>query len=103
MQELSKANRRYLKGLAHSMKPMVQVGKQGVTDTVVDALDEVLEAHELVKVKFIDHKDEKNELADALADRTRSYLVGVLGNIATFYRQQEDESKRNIILKEPLG
>lgn len=92
--------RQYLKNLAHHLKPAVYIGKGGLTDAVVAAVETSLDAHELVKVKFNDLKDEKQEIARAIETRTESALVGVLGNIATFYRPNPDEAKRQIVLPE---
>lgn len=93
---LSSSQRDCLKRLAHHLKPTVYIGKQGVTPTVVRTTDEVLTAQELVKVKFVDRKDEKRSLIDALSAETGSEIVGVLGHIATLYRPHPDPEKRRI-------
>ena len=98
MDDLTGADRKRLKSLAHHLKPIVQTGKQGITDTVVQAVDEALEAHELIKVKFGDLKDKKKELAAELEARTGAHVVGMIGNILTLYRQHRDETKRIIEL-----
>ena len=98
MNELQGPQRRYLAREAHSLKPLVYVGKAGVTDEVVRALDEALGHHELVKVKFNGHKDEKQPLSRELAGRTSSALVSVIGNIAVIYRRNEDPDLRRYVL-----
>jgi RNA-binding protein len=65
------------------------VGKGGVDERIVAALDEALASHELVKVKFQAFKDEKRPLAEQLATDTKSELVGIIGFVATFYRDSE--------------
>lgn len=95
---LSSSQREALKRLAHHLKPTVYVGKQGVTPTVLRATEEVLLAQELIKVKFNDRKDEKRELTDTLAGETQAQVVGILGNIATLYRQHPEEEKRRVDL-----
>jgi RNA-binding protein len=95
---LSSSQREALKRQAHHLKPTVYVGKQGVTPTVVRTTDEVLLAQELIKVKYVDRKDEKKALTDTLAGETQAQVVGILGNIATLYRQHPDEEKRRIDL-----
>ncbi|MCC6793765.1 MAG: ribosome assembly RNA-binding protein YhbY [Candidatus Hydrogenedentes bacterium] len=95
---LTSSQREALKRQAHHLKPTVYVGKQGVTPTVVKTTDEVLLAQELIKVKFNDRKDEKRELSDTLAGETQAQVVGILGNIATLYRQHPEEEKRRIDL-----
>jgi RNA-binding protein len=98
MSELTGKQKLYLKSIAHHLKPLVQVGKLGVSDNLITAMDQALEKHELVKVKFVDLKDEKVEISDILAEKTTSALVGIIGNIATFYRKSKSEKKRKIFL-----
>jgi len=95
---LSSSQRDLLKRLAHRLKPTVYIGKQGVTPTVVRTTDEVLTAQELIKVKFVDKKDEKRALMDALAAQTGCDVVGILGHVATLYRPHPDPEKRRIEL-----
>jgi len=98
MTSLTNPQRKHLKALAHHLKPSVQVGKSGATDAVRASLDQVLSAHEIAKVRFIDFKEEKRELAAALAAQTGSELVQIIGHVAIFYRQQADPAKRQIEL-----
>ena len=57
MTTLKGFQKKHLKGLAHSLKPVVQIGKEGVTEGVIRAVDEGLFQHELIKIKFTDFKD----------------------------------------------
>lgn len=98
MTSIKGSDRDYLRSLAHHLKPLVFIGHQGLTDTIVSAVEENLTAHELVKVKFNDHKDEKKPLSEELARRTSSQFVGLVGNILTLYRPHPDEEKRRIQL-----
>ncbi len=79
---------------AHSLHPTVMVGKQGVTESVTAAVQDQLYHHELVKIKFLEFKDEKQELVNELARRTDSERVAVIGNIGILYRRNEDPQKR---------
>jgi len=97
MPELSGAQRKYLRGMAHYLKPLVQVGKNGLTDPVVESIDKALDDHELVKVR-ISGGENKREMADEIAERTGSAWVGMIGFVVTLYRQQEDPEKRTIDL-----
>jgi RNA-binding protein len=98
MSELTGAQRKYLRGMAHYLKPLVQVGKNGLTDSVVESIDQALDIHELIKVRISDPGDQKRELAHAIADRTGSAWVGMVGFVVTLYRQQRDPEKRTIDL-----
>ncbi|HON38923.1 MAG: ribosome assembly RNA-binding protein YhbY [Desulfomonilia bacterium] len=98
MKSLTGAQRKYLRGRAHGLNPVVQVGKQGITPELIKAVNEALDSHELIKVKFVDFKEERRELSREIAERTSSEAVGLIGNVAILYRQQPDEQKRKIRL-----
>lgn len=98
MEALTGAQRRYLRSRSHHLGAICYVGKQGVSDALIASVNMALEANELIKVKFNDCKKEKKALSAEIAERTGSHLVGILGNVATFYRQQSDEEKRKIEL-----
>lgn len=100
MPTLKGSVRTYLRGLAHHLKPVVFVGQQGVTESFIQAVDQALEAHELIKVKFNSLKEEKKILSKEIEEKTQSEMVGLIGNIVIFYRQQPDETKRKIQLPE---
>jgi RNA-binding protein len=86
--------RNFLRKRAHELKPIVMIGKSGLDSRIEQALDAALGDHELVKIKFIDYKSEKQEIARVLADHTRSEVVSIIGNIAILYREHEDPAKR---------
>jgi len=100
MDEMTSAQRKQLRALAHHLRPVCYVGKQGVTDALVAAVDEALDDHELIKVKFVDCKTRRKELAPEIAQRTRAHLAGLIGNVAILYREQRDPEKRQIMLRE---
>jgi len=98
VEKLKGYQKKYLKGLVHGMKPLVFVGQKGLSPTLIKAVDESLETHELIKVKFVDFKerDQKEEIIRAIEKQTASELVGMVGHVAIFYRQQKDPEKRKI-------
>jgi RNA-binding protein len=100
LSELKGYQRKYLRGLAHALKPVVQVGQKGLTDAVVDSVEEALAIHELVKVKFIEHKekDQKAYFCEIIETKTGATMVGMIGHTAIFYRPQPDPEKRAIAL-----
>jgi RNA-binding protein len=77
---------RRLRALGHSLEPVVQIGKEGVSEGVAGAVDQALVTHELIKVK----------LGPELAKRTGSELVQVLGKVVLLYRRHPDEPKIEI-------
>lgn len=98
MKELSSAQRQYLKGLAHHLKPVVQIGKNGLTDQVMVMIESALNAHELIKLKFIDFQEQKKEFSEEIVHRSSSERVGMVGNTLVIFRQHTDPEKRKISL-----
>lgn len=96
MEELNNAQIRKLKSLAQRMDASLKIGKQGLSEGFIKSLDEELSRHELVKVKFTEFKEQKKDLAPQLAEKTRSHLVTLLGNVAVLFRRQPDEAKQKI-------
>ncbi len=86
--------RNFLRKRAHNLSPIVFVGKQGSDERVIKALDEALANHELIKVKFVDYKSQRRELAADMAKKTSAELISVIGNIAILFREHEEPSER---------
>ncbi len=91
METLTLSERKKLKSRAHHLKPVVMIGQKGLTDSLVRSVDKALHDHELIKVKFIDYKDEKQELADEIAEKTASAIIGMIGNILILYKENPDK------------
>jgi RNA-binding protein len=98
MAALRGSERKYLRGLAHGMRPVVQIGKEGVTEQVLVAIGVALDARELIKVQFLASREQKRELAASIEQRVAAECVGIIGHIAIFYRQQPDPDRRSIHL-----
>jgi RNA-binding protein len=98
VEKLKGYQKKYLRGLVHGMKPLVFVGQKGLSPAVIKAVDESLERHELIKIKFVDFKEKsrKEEIAGIIEKETISEMVGMIGHIAIFYRQHKDAEKRTI-------
>lgn len=100
MEKIKGFQKRFLRGLAHALKPVVFVGQKGFSPTLVKAMDEALERHELIKVKFIEfkEKEKKTALIQQLEEAVDCDMVGTIGHTAAFYRQHSDPEKRKIVL-----
>lgn len=90
------SDRRYLRSIAHHLQPVVHIGKTGLSENVLAEIDRALEQHELIKVRFLDFKEEKKVLSQAIAMDTHSEMVGMVGHIAIFYRQNPDPERRQV-------
>ncbi len=89
---LTGKQRRHLRALAHPLHAIVQVGKSGLDDGLVAAVDRALADHELVKVKVGEHAGvSKDALANELAEKTLSEVAQIIGNIVLLYRADPDE------------
>jgi RNA-binding protein len=89
---LTGKQRRHLRALGHKLSVVVQIGKDGLDDGLVAAVDRALTDHELVKVKVGEGAGlDRHEAAEELAQRTHSELAQVLGNIVLLYRPHPDE------------
>lgn len=91
---MTSKQRAYLKSLAMKMEPIMQIGKATITPEVTNAVDEVLEARELIKINvlkncFVDLK----EMASTLAERTNSQVVQVIGRKIVLYRESKTKKK----------
>lgn len=92
MKELTSKQRRYLKGLAHPLSPIVRVGKSGVTDAVIAETKKSLHSHELIKVRVeIDDPTQRRATAEKLADATGASLPATIGKVAVLYREREED------------
>lgn len=100
MEALKGYQKKFLKGLAHGLKPVVFIGQKGLTANLISSIQDALETHELIKVKFVEFKDkqQKINLAETLAAQANCQLVGMIGHIAILFRRQTDPEKCNIQL-----
>lgn len=91
---LTSKQRAYLKTLANSITPVFQVGKASLTPEIVIAVDEALEKRELIKLSVLKNCfDDPNELADTMAERTKSQVVQVIGKKIILYRPAKKSPK----------
>ena len=94
MAALTPRQRAHLKGLAHHLKPVVQIGKDGLSEPVVRQIDEALAHHELIKVKLGEGAPlDRAEAAAALPAAVNAALVQNLGRHFILYRPDPDEPR----------
>lgn len=86
---LTGAQRRALRGMGHHLKPIVQVGKQGITEGLVGAVAQALEQHELIKVSTGSEAPiDRKEAPQLLAQATGAHVAQVIGRTALLYRRR---------------
>ncbi|NUO49513.1 MAG: ribosome assembly RNA-binding protein YhbY [Polyangiaceae bacterium] len=92
--ELTGKDRRHLRALGHDLDPVVQLGKQGLTDGVAAATDVALGTHELIKIKLgTECPDPADEVGEALASSLGAHLVQVLGKTILLFRPNPQKRK----------
>ena len=95
---MTSKQRAYLRSLAMTMDPIFQIGKSSLTPEFVKAISEALEARELIKISVLQNcMDDPKELAQILAERTRSQVVQVVGKKITLYKEGNDDKKKIIL------
>lgn len=90
MEALTNPEIRKLKARAQHLEPMFKVGKAGLSDGLLKSVDEGLSLHQLVKVKFVEFKEDKKTLSPMLAEKTASHLIMRVGNVAVLYRPKAE-------------
>lgn len=81
---------RFLRARGHHLKPLVLVGKEGITPQLIDSVVENLSVHELVKIKLLDSCPvDRKTAADHLREQTTSHLVQILGRTILLYKAAE--------------
>ena len=96
MDRLSNPQIRKLKALAQRMEASLKVGKSGLSPGFIQTVNEELNRHELVKIKFAEFKEQKKELAPQLAEKTGAHLVTLLGNVVVLFRQNADPAEQKV-------
>ena len=92
---MTSKQRAYLKGLAMTMDPIFQIGKSSLTPENTAAIAEALEARELIKISVLQNcMDDPNELAQVVAERTRSQVVQVIGKKIVLYKEGKEGKKK---------
>ncbi|MBS7294237.1 MAG: ribosome assembly RNA-binding protein YhbY [Treponema sp.] len=98
MMELTSKQRKILEKAAHDLQPVVIVGGAGVTEGVISMVANSLKAHELLKIKFNEYKDEKVELTQDICSQCNATLVRIIGNVAILYKEAEKKEDRKYSL-----
>lgn len=89
---LTGKQKRHLRGLGHALEPVIQVGRDGLTDNLVRQADDALEARELIKVRFgAGFEEDRDTAAAVLAERTHAAVAGTIGRTALLYRPRQED------------
>ena len=95
---MTSKERAYLRSIAMKMEPTAQVGKNGITDTLLKQIDEQLEAREMIKVSVLQNSDlDAKAVANDIASETNAEIVQVLGFKITLYRVSKKDKIKHLL------
>ncbi len=84
---LTGKRKKQLRAVSQNLKPLIQIGNNGASGAAIRNIDRALKDHELVKIKFISHKEERKQLSNTILQRTGATLIDIRGNTLTIYRE----------------
>ncbi|MDG5813500.1 ribosome assembly RNA-binding protein YhbY [Chitinispirillales bacterium ANBcel5] len=94
MSQLSTKQRQYLKGLAHSLNPVIQIGKDGLSEGIISQISESLDDHELIKINLLESSGlDRNEAAEEICRKTGAQKVQVLGFKIILFRRNKEKAQ----------
>ena len=94
MRDLNSSQRSYLKVQSHHLKPVIHIGKNGLTAGTILSINRALFSRELIKIKFQELKNNKKEISDKIVIETLSLIVGVIGHTLILFKQNPDPEKQ---------
>ncbi|MBP3902241.1 MAG: ribosome assembly RNA-binding protein YhbY [Blautia sp.] len=95
---MTSKQRAYLKSLAMTMDPILQIGKGSLTPEYITSVREALDARELIKISVLQNcLDDPKEMAQVMAERTHSQVVQVIGRKIVLYKEGKDDKKKIVL------
>ncbi len=95
----SEAQKKYLRGLGHSLKPIVMVGDSGLSESLLQEFESTLAHHELIKVSVrVGDRKARDAIIGELCRHGSAALIQRIGNVALLYRDNPDKKKNKIVL-----
>lgn len=91
---LTGKQKRFLRSKSNHLQPLFQIGKNGLTQSVIEQIEEALESKELIKVNILQNcAEDKNEIAQTLSEQEGMYVVQVIGNIIILYKESVEKKR----------
>ena len=96
---MTSKERAQLRAQANTLDPIIQIGKEGMSDNLITQVDDTLDVRELIKISVLQNcGDDPKELGIMISERTRSQLVQVIGKKIVIYKEAKNEKNRKIVL-----
>ena len=97
---LTSKQRAFLKKKAHELNPLVRIGKDGVTESLIQSILEAIDSRELLKVKILQNcEKEKDEVLEELSKCNEFEVVGIIGRTIILFRENKDKPAISLELK----
>lgn len=94
MTKLTNNQKKFLRAIGHTLKPVVMVGQHGLSESVLAELESSMHTHELLKIKIrTEHRDQKQQIIDQIVRQLNAHLVQIIGNIIVIYRGFDEDPK----------
>ena len=91
---ITSKQRAKLKSISHNIKPIINIGKNGISDNLMIQINDLLEAREIIKIKILSNNlDKSKNLINSIIKETNSEFIQFLGNIITIYRKSKKNQK----------
>ncbi|GEN86409.1 ribosome assembly RNA-binding protein YhbY [Oceanobacillus sp. FSL W8-0428] len=91
---LTNKQKQFLRSESHHIKPIFQVGKDGVNENMITQIGEALEKRELIKVSILQNcSEDKNVVAEQISNGTESEVVQVIGSTIILYKESTDHKE----------
>lgn len=95
MSTLKIQERKRLRQIGHALQPVVMIGSQGLSDSVVEETLRALNDHELIKVKVaVENREERASLIEQLSSRTNAHNVQQIGKIVLLYKKSAQQNAK---------
>ena len=89
--KLTNNQKKYLRSMAHDLKPFVMIGQHGLSESVIAEIDTTMLKHELIKIKLrVEDRDEKQKIIEKILEFSHAEIVQVIGGVLVIYRPFED-------------
>jgi RNA-binding protein len=87
---LTTKQKRYLRGLSHKLQAVVTIANNGLSENVINELDDALNKHELIKVKLRSDKQQRRQWIEEIGSKFNAEQIHVIGQVACFFKRNPE-------------
>ncbi|MGF6906737.1 YhbY family RNA-binding protein [Fusobacterium sp. PH5-44] len=97
--KLNSKKRAHLRKIAHNLEPIVRIGKDGFGENIKQSIIDAITPRELIKVKILQNAEDKEAITKSILEWSEVEIVGIVGGIVILYKENKDEPKVSLELK----